>query len=310
LLSDVTFDRDPLPRALARKAQAGLPGASEARPVASGEGWRVLDIVCTYGPRDQPFEEHFQATSISLVLAGSFICRSQHGSSLMSSGSLLLGHAGKGFECSHQYGEGDRCLSFQFDEDLFERLARDLGTAPRLNIDRLPPLPVFAPVSARAWIAATTAGGSTVSASLPDPVEEIALELAAMVIQTACGRSQMATNTARDAARVARILHRLETASAEPAVLADLAHAAGLSRYHFLRTFKRVTGITPHQWVLRNRLRQAAASLVTNRERITDIALDVGFDDLSNFIRSFRTEFGLSPTRYRAAMRTGVRGIL
>jgi AraC family transcriptional regulator len=74
---------------------------------------------------------------------------------------------------------------------------------------------------------------------------------------------------------------------------------AGLSPFHFLRTFTRVTGITPHQWLLRARLHDAARRLVETRAPVTDIALDVGFDDLSNFIRTFRAEFGVSPTRYR-----------
>jgi AraC-like DNA-binding protein len=92
----------------------------------------------------------------------------------------------------------------------------------------------------------------------------------------------------------------LESGSAQAGSLPELARAAGLSRYHFLRTFKRVTGVTPHQWLLRARLRDAAQRLVTGRAPITEIALDVGFDDLSNFIRSFRAEFGVSPRRYRA----------
>ena len=80
----------------------------------------------------------------------------------------------------------------------------------------------------------------------------------------------------------------------------ELAEVAGLSRYHFLRTFKRITGTTPHQWLLRARLRAAAERLVTTREPVTRIALGVGFADLSNFVRSFRAEFGVSPRRYRA----------
>ena len=96
-------------------------------------------------------------------------------------------------------------------------------------------------------------------------------------------------------------MRHLETRFEEPHTLANLASIAGLSRYHFLRTFKRVTGITPHQWILRARLREAARRIVSSREPITEIALEVGFEDLSNFIRSFRTEFGISPRRYRAA---------
>jgi AraC-like DNA-binding protein len=69
----------------------------------------------------------------------------------------------------------------------------------------------------------------------------------------------------------------------------------------FLRTFKRVTGVTPHQWVLRARLREAARRLAETRAPVTEIALDVGFEDLSNFTRTFRAEFGASPREYRQA---------
>jgi len=69
---------------------------------------------------------------------------------------------------------------------------------------------------------------------------------------------------------------------------------AGISRYHFLRTFKLVTGVTPHQWLLAERWLAAA------RDPITAVALDVGFRNLSNFVRTFRAEFGVSPGRYGA----------
>jgi AraC family transcriptional regulator len=81
--------------------------------------------------------------------------------------------------------------------------------------------------------------------------------------------------------------------------LADLAREAGLSPYHFLRTFARVTGVTPHQFLRRTRLREAALRLVAQPDNVLDIALDTGFGDVSNFNRVFRAEFGESPRSYR-----------
>ena len=261
------------------------------RAVAEGQGWRVTDIVCTSGPRDRPFEERYALASISLVLSGTFLCRSGHGSSLMSSGALLLGNPGQTFECSHQYGEGDRCLSFQFDPELFERLACDAGASPvRFDRDRLPPLRALAPLTARAAMAAQRR----------DSLEEVALELAGAVIQRLGHARRNTSEAAPDPAAIAPLLRQMESRAMEPLTLGELARIADLSRYHFLRTFKAVTGITPHQWLLRARLREAAHRLVTSRNPVTEIALDVGFEDLSNFIRSFRAEFGVSPSRYRA----------
>jgi AraC family transcriptional regulator len=293
LLSPQTFKMDPLAVAIRRKAQAGAPGAAEGRALAAGEGWRVVDIVCTSGPRDRPFEEQHGWASISLVLCGTFVYRSDHGSSLMAPGAMLLGSPGNTFECSHQHGEGDRCLSFQYDPDAFERVAHDAGASRfAFAAGCLPPLRALAQLSARA---ATAMEGC-------DSFEEIALELAGAVIQTAGHSRRSACATVREPAAIAAVLRQLESRTARPHSLEELARSAGLSRYHFLRTFKSVTGVTPYQWLLRARLRDAAYRLATSRDPITDIALDVGFQDLSNFIRSFRTEFGVSPSRYRATM--------
>jgi AraC-like DNA-binding protein len=281
---------DPLARALRRKAVSGGPGAAEGREVAAGDGWRVIDIVCTSGPHDRPFEEPLPWAAISLVLSGSFVYRSTGAGSLMSPGSLVLGSAGSTFECSHAHGEGDRCLSFQFGPALFEYLAHDAGARrAAFDHDRVPPLRALAPLTARARAAL----------GRRDSFEEIALELAGAVVRLEGSRRRDVGPPERDLARVSRVLRRLESYSGEPQTLDELAGSAGLSRYHFLRTFKAVTGVTPHQWLLRARLRDAAQRLAASSAPITDIALDVGFADLSNFIRSFRAEFGVSPRAYR-----------
>jgi AraC-like DNA-binding protein len=282
--------------ALTRKARNDSPGASKSTLLAAGDGWRVLDIVCTSGPRDRPYEERYGLASISLVLSGNFILRGKRGASLLSPGALLLGSPGRTYECSHEHGEGDRCLSFQFDPELFERVAIDGGARrAAFEHDRLPPLRALAPISARASAALSGA----------DSFEEVGLDLAASVVRIASEESaRPARASAHDRARVAHLLRQLESATMEPYTVAELARACGLSRYHFLRTFKSVTGITPHQWILRARLRDGAHRLVSTRRPITEIALDVGFDDLSNFIRSFRAEFGSSPSHYRSGVRS------
>ena len=284
---------DPLGSALARKAGMGQAGAVTGRTLASGEAWRAMDYVCTCGPDDRIFEEQHALVSVSLVLSGTFVCRSRHGESLLSAGSLFLGSAGQTYECSHRHGEGDRCLSFQFEPEAFEQLARDAG-GTRAAFDRngLPPTRALAPLTARALAAMQQ----------PGEIEEIAYALAGAAVRaTGERRSDMPPVAARHQARIAEVLRQLETRIGERHSVVEIARMAGISPYHFLRTFKQVTGVTPHQWLLRARLRTAAQRLIASRERITDIALDVGFEDLSNFVRSFRAEFGVSPRGYRLA---------
>jgi AraC-like DNA-binding protein len=69
-----------------------------------------------------------------------------------------------------------------------------------------------------------------------------------------------------------------------------------------LRTFEQLTGATPHQLLLRARLRRAAVRLETDSTKVIDVALSSGFGDVSNFNKSFRAEFGVTPTQYRRAM--------
>jgi AraC-like DNA-binding protein len=102
---------------------------------------------------------------------------------------------------------------------------------------------------------------------------------------------------------IARVTRAVRAADEDPAstiTLLDLAGTAGLSPFHFLRVFEQVTGVTPHQYLRRARLRAAAARLVAEEGvPVTDIALDAGFGDISNFNRAFRAEFGVSPGAYR-----------
>jgi AraC-like DNA-binding protein len=74
-----------------------------------------------------------------------------------------------------------------------------------------------------------------------------------------------------------------------------------MSKYHFLRTFKHTTGMTPHQYILGRRLRAAAVALRTTATPVARVALDQGFGDLSTFNHLFRRVMGVAPTAFRGA---------
>src|SRR5215510_7589422 len=116
---------DILVKALADRDLTGCPGDAVAHPIASGLGWRVKDDVCTSGPDDSPIEEKNDYVSIAVVVAWSFKYRSGRGSVVLSPGSLLLGDADESFECSHEHVSGDRCVSFNYEREFFERLAAE-----------------------------------------------------------------------------------------------------------------------------------------------------------------------------------------
>jgi AraC family transcriptional regulator len=281
---------DPLAAALAHKRRRGARGEITDRTIASGDGWRVQDVVCTCGPHDHEAEERTSASSVALILAGSFVVRDRYGTSLMSEGSYLLVSAGHCFACSHRHGEGDRCLSFRFEPELFERIAHDAGSKAEFTHNRLSPLRPLAPLTARARRAIAR----------PALLDELAIELAGASL-TLAGRARRIAAPSPHEGRMSEVLRYMAAHSAAAHTVTALAAMAKLSPYHFLRSFKAVTGVTPHQWLLRARLRAAAEKLALSRVPVTEIALDVGFDDLSNFTRTFRAEFGTSPRQYRLA---------
>lgn len=92
----------------------------------------------------------------------------------------------------------------------------------------------------------------------------------------------------------------IEANADETLSLSELADVAAMSPYHFLRTFRAVVGITPHQYILHTRLGRAAVRLRRTSQSISAIAFASGFGDLSTFNRRFQRVMGQSPGAYRA----------
>src|SRR5687767_5451138 len=86
----------------------------------------------------------------------------------------------------------------------------------------------------------------------------------------------------------------------EPLDVSDLARAAGLSRAHFSREFRRAFGETPHAYLLTRRLERAAALLRTTDRTVADICFSIGLQSVGSFTTSFTRTYGMSPNAYRA----------
>ncbi|HET7443860.1 MAG TPA: AraC family transcriptional regulator [Solirubrobacterales bacterium] len=88
---------------------------------------------------------------------------------------------------------------------------------------------------------------------------------------------------------------------AEPLSVDDLAAAAGLSRAHFSREFRRAFGVSPHAYLLTRRLERAAALLRNTDNSVAEVCLAVGLQGIGSFTTSFKRTYGQTPTEYRAS---------
>jgi AraC family transcriptional regulator len=258
------------------------------------------EIVCRAGSSDRPFEERHDGFSISAVVAGSFTYRSDAGEGLLYPGALLMGNSGRCFECGHAHSAGDRCISLNVHEDQFGEIAATAASSSgfRFPALSLPPLPKVLPVVAHMEALAFT--GSSLRC------EELAMGIVERVIAAFAGdRRLRSAPTWRETKRVVAVIRLVEADPSRALELGELAAAAAMSKYHFLRVFRSVMGVTPHQYLIGVRLRRAARALSSSRRPVLDIALDSGFGDLSTFNKTFRATFGLTPTRYRES--TGAR---
>ncbi|MBD2463637.1 helix-turn-helix transcriptional regulator [Oscillatoria sp. FACHB-1407] len=100
--------------------------------------------------------------------------------------------------------------------------------------------------------------------------------------------------------KLLQVTHYINEALDQDIKLADLAQLAGVSQSHFSRLFKRSMGLSPHQYLLQQRVERAKQLLKNTNQSLVEIALACGFDSHSHFTRQFRHITGLTPKAYRA----------
>lgn len=264
-----------------------------ATPLLQRDSISVFDFRCTAGPADTPFVEQHTSHSVSFVRKGSFGCRSRGRTFELVAGSVLVGHPGDEYMCTHDHVCGDECLSFFPGPELLEAIG---DRAETWQIGAAPPLPELMVLGELAQAAAC--GRSDIG------LDEAGALFASRFVEVVSGRPQRpAAAGTRDRRRAVEAALWIDAHSSQNIDLEQAAARAGISPFHFLRLFSSVLGVTPHQYLLRSRLRHAARLLADDETSITDVAYDVGFADLSNFVRTFHRAAGVSPRRFRAVSR-------
>ena len=248
-----------------------------------------------------PFVELHQSACVAFVRRGSFGYRVRGNLHEMVPGAVLVGRSGDEYLCTHEHrAGGDECLSFHLSPETADMLAS--GDRAVWLSGRVPPLPELMVLGELAQAAAERR--STLG------IDEAGLIFAARFAELTSGRSRLSFRTdARDRRRAVETALWIDEHADEPIGLEAAARRAGLSTFHFLRLFSAVLGVSPHQYLVRSRLRRAARLLVEQERPITGIAYEVGFGDLSNFVRTFRRAAGVSPRMFRRAS-SGDRKIL
>lgn len=230
---------------------------------------------------------------IALVRRGTFRYRGARADDkhTLRPGWLLFGHPQAEYQCSHEHDGGDECAALTIPEDVLWDVAKVASTTEKVVLSTpaaLPPLPRAAALLERARLRETV------------DLDEIGYLVAESILTRASKAPP--PDVARHPSRVARVHHamdRIEASCREPLPLATVAGSVGLSPFHFLRVFRSVAGTTPHQYLIGARLRLAVRMLLDTQLPVTQIAYEVGFQDLSNFVNTFRRVIGCSPGVYR-----------
>ena len=231
---------------------------------------------------------------MSYVRAGSFGLTARGKTYELVAGSVMTGYPGDEFLCTHDHHAcGDECLSFQLRPELVHTIDDSVHVWRTGAVAPLPQLMVLGELAQAAADGYCDLG-----------LDEVGMLFAARFAQLVSGREPTAARTRPiDRRRAVEVAVWIDARADEPLSLEDASAQASLSPFHFLRVFAKVLGVTPHQYLVRARLRRATRMLVEDTRPVTDVALATGFADISNFVRTFRRAAGVSPLRFRQAAR-------
>lgn len=131
-------------------------------------------------------------------------------------------------------------------------------------------------------------------------METLATGLALRLLRTHADNPKLRVCVDQATKGLKQVEELMRSAPQEAHTLADLAQAAGMTKFHFLRSFKRRFGMPPHAYLLALRVQRAAEQIRSTDRALTSIALDLGFGSSSRLTEAFRKVHGTTPSKWRA----------
>jgi AraC family transcriptional regulator len=230
--------------------------------------------------------------AVSFLESGSFEVVRQRSISRLHPGDVLVSHPGVYSKYVHtQRIPSDVCLSISFEPDLIEEA---LGRLPFIA-----PSPRLSASSSTAFLLQRM--HKALRSKDRMAVESVGLDTAAALLAATSESALKSSSPASSSWHCKRVEAACELMGSEidgEHSLSSVARSVGMSAFHFARIFKQLVGQSPHQYLLRARLAYAARRLRAGSP-VTETAFASGFANLSHFVRSFKTRFGVSPRAFR-----------
>ena len=239
-------------------------------------------------------EEVCQDYAIHFVEKGSFQLTVEKTRWLLFAGAVFLSRPGAVYRYDHEDGPpSDVCLSVIFSRQFVDEPSR----AEHLLPTNVPA--VLAPTNRLAFLRLRLMDLTSLEDALA--LESWACELIAAVRVRELNKSRLysARQLSWYAERVEAVRELLEKRYTDSHSLLSLARSVGMSPFQFARVFRNLTGLPPHQYLLKVRLEQAF-TLLSDGSPVTETCYQTGFSNLSHFTRSFHRKFGCPPSALKA----------
>ncbi len=262
----------------------------EAQPGGPSRAFLAREECFQSSPSHPVWEKQYDSAGISFVISGTFDYHSQVGKITAVPGTVVFNNCDEYCSIHHLNNFGIRRLAVWYDKGFLEKLAEAHELSEKqFRFVALQPGKVATNMFIQ-LLALVKGWGD---------VEDIAYTLAVAAL-TAQGERGFARGVSgRDRGRIISAVRHIENSYCEECSVDRLAGISGLSRDYFMRLFKAVTGQSANQYVINTRLRAAALRIVETDEPFSDIALGVGFNDISHFNTCFRMIFDCAPRQMR-----------